>query len=375
MKKFLSLALALAMMLAAFTGCGGTAESEGTESGAENTPAPEINIESEYFLSDYFDADGFFKDIDPTVSVTLPDYKSVVVPKEHYTPGEVTLQLEIEQMLAGYATKETLTEGTVEDGDTLNIDYVGSIDGVEFAGGSTNGNGTEVTIGVTQYIDDFLQQLIGHKVGENFDIEVTFPENYGNEDLNGKDAIFNITINSIIETKIPELTDAFCKEKFGDECDTVEKFKAQLTEDLSREMVNTYLYSNVFDNAEIKEVPEIVSEYVKAYILSTYEMQAMSYGFTLDEYIAQIGFTTRDEFAAYFQKDIELFCKDYLIFSAIAKQENLGATDADVADYFDKYLGGDSSMAEQLYGMPYLKFTVMQTKVLDHLVDETPREK
>ena len=375
MKKFLSLALTLAMMLTAFTGCGGTAEGEGTESGAENTPAPEVNIESDYFLSDYFDADGFFKDIDPTAYVKLPDYKSVVVPKEHYTPGDLTLQLEIEEMLSGYSTKETVTEGVVEDGDTLNIDYVGSIGGVEFAGGSTNGNGTEVTIGVTQYIDDFLQQLIGHKVGENFDIEVTFPENYGNEELNGKDAIFNITINSIIETKIPELTDEFCKEKFGDKCGTVEKFKAQLEEDLSREMVNSYLYSNVFDKAEISEVPEIVSEYVKAYILSTYEMQAMGYGFTLDEYIAQIGFTTRDEFAEYFQADIDLFCEDYLIFSAIAKSENLGATEADVADYFAKYLGGDSSMAEELYGMPYLKFTVMQTKVLDHLIDETPREK
>ncbi|MBE6877863.1 MAG: hypothetical protein E7488_01670 [Ruminococcaceae bacterium] len=374
MRKFLSLVLSLALAATAFTGCGSAADSS-TESGSENTSAPQVNIESEFFLSDYFDADGFFKDLNPADYVTLPDYRSVVVPKANYIPGDVTIQLELEQLLASHATKETLTEGVVEDGDTLNIGYVGSIDGVAFNGGSTGPEGTEVTIGVTQYIDDFLQQLIGHEVGENFDIEVTFPENYGNEELNGKDAIFNITINSIIETKIPELTDEFCAENFSEEYNTVDKFMAQLEADLSNEMINSYLYSNVFDKAEIIEFPEIVTEYVKAYILSTYEMQAMSYGFTLDEYISQIGFASRDEFVEYFKADIDLFCEDYLIFTAIAKAENLGATDADVTAYFKEYLGDeDTSLAEELYGMPYLKFTAMQAKVLDHLIENVQKE-
>ena len=267
------------------------------------------------------------------------------------------------------------TEGVVEDGDTLNIGYVGTVDGVAFNGGSTGPDGTEVTIGVTQYIDDFLAQLIGHEVGENFDIEVTFPENYGNEQLNGKDAIFNITINSIIETKIPELTDEFCAENFAEEFNTVEKFKAQLTEDLSNELINSYLYTNVFTEAEISEVPAVVSDFVKSYILSTYEMQAISYGFTLDDYIAQVGFAGRDEFLGYFQKDIDLFCEDYLIMTAIAEAEGIEITDADVTEYFKKYLGGeDSSIAENIYGKSYLKFTALQNKVLDYLIENTPRE-
>ncbi|MBR5305742.1 MAG: FKBP-type peptidyl-prolyl cis-trans isomerase [Oscillospiraceae bacterium] len=373
MKRFLSLVLALALAAAAFVGCG---ESKpGTESGAESTPAPEVKIESEFFLSDYFDEDGFFKDINSADYVTLPDYKNTVIPKAHHIPGETTVQLEIEQLLSNHATKETLTEGVVEDGDTLNIGYVGTVDGVAFNGGSTGPDGTEVTIGVTQYIDDFLAQLIGHEVGENFDIEVTFPENYGNEQLNGKDAIFNITINSIIETKIPELTDEFCAENFAEEYNTVEKFKAQLTEDLSKELINSYLYTNVFTEAEISEVPAVVSDYVKAYILSTYEMQAMSYGFTLDDYIAQVGFAGRDEFLGYFEADINLFCEDYLIMTAIAKAEGLEITEADVKDYFNRYLGGeDSSIAADLYGEAYLKFTALQSKVLDYLIENTPRE-
>lgn len=93
----------------------------------------------------------------------------------------------------------TDTSLTVEDGDTVNIDYVGSIDGVEFDGGSTNGSGTDLVIGSGSYIDDFEEQLIGAHPGDTVDVTVTFPEDYGNEELNGKEALFVVTINGIYE--------------------------------------------------------------------------------------------------------------------------------------------------------------------------------
>lgn len=86
---------------------------------------------------------------------------------------------------------------TVEDGNTVNIDYVGSIDGVEFAGGNTQGAGTDLVIGSGSYIDDFEEQLIGAHPGDEVDVNVTFPENYGNEELNGKDALFKVVVNGI----------------------------------------------------------------------------------------------------------------------------------------------------------------------------------
>ena len=90
------------------------------------------------------------------------------------------------------------TKGTVvQAGDTINLDYVGSVDGVEFEGGSTQGQGTDLTLGSGTYIDGFEEAVEDHKVGESFDIHVTFPENYGNSDLAGKDAVFNITINGV----------------------------------------------------------------------------------------------------------------------------------------------------------------------------------
>lgn len=93
----------------------------------------------------------------------------------------------------------TDTSLTVADGDTVNIDYVGSIDGVEFSGGNTQGMGADLVIGSNSYIDDFEEQLIGHNVGETVDVVVTFPEDYGKEELNGKEALFEVVINGIYE--------------------------------------------------------------------------------------------------------------------------------------------------------------------------------
>lgn len=97
---------------------------------------------------------------------------------------------------SGFSTDESLT---VEDGDTVNIDFIGSVDGVEFDGGNTKGAGTDLVIGSNSYIDDFEEQLIGHHPGETVDVNVTFPEDYGKEDLNGKDALFKVTINGIYQ--------------------------------------------------------------------------------------------------------------------------------------------------------------------------------
>lgn len=95
------------------------------------------------------------------------------------------------------ASLQTDTSLTIEDGDTVNIDYVGSIDGVEFEGGNTKGNGADLVIGSHTYIDDFEEQLIDHHPGDSVDVTVTFPEDYGKDELNGKEALFKVTINGI----------------------------------------------------------------------------------------------------------------------------------------------------------------------------------
>ena len=110
-----------------------------------------------------------------------------------------TQQSENQQTEEQSETYQTDTSLTVEDGGTVNIDYVGTVDGVEFEGGSTDGNGTDLVIGSGDYIDDFENQLIGSHPGDTVEVQVTFPDDYGNEELNGKDAVFTVTVNGIYE--------------------------------------------------------------------------------------------------------------------------------------------------------------------------------
>lgn len=121
---------------------------------------------------------GMFDGVTALDFAVLPTYNGIEIAPEDYQVDDETLQTQIDSMMANYASPEQIKDREVADGDTVNIDYVGSVDGVEFDGGSTNGAGTSVTIGVTSYIDDFLEQLIGHQPGETFNVEVTFPDEY-----------------------------------------------------------------------------------------------------------------------------------------------------------------------------------------------------
>lgn len=113
------------------------------------------------------------------------------------TSTDTSTDISTESTTGDTSTFSTDTSLSVKDGDTVNIDYVGSIDGVEFAGGNTNGAGADLTIGSGTYIDDFEEQLIGAHPGDTVEVNVTFPENYGNEQLNGKDALFVVEVNGI----------------------------------------------------------------------------------------------------------------------------------------------------------------------------------
>ena len=207
----------------------------------------------EFDCSRDLDENGYFSAINVTDHVTLPESLSVSVPKDVHTASEEDLEKKINEIIDFYGTEEQILNRAVADGDTINIDYVGKLDGVEFEGGNTQGYGTTVTVGVTNYVDDFLQKLIGHKPGETFDIDITFPSDYGNASLAGKATVFTVTINYIAGEKImPELTDAFVAENLKSNYgwSTVEEMKASISSDLSKEAVNDYLYDYVLNNSE-----------------------------------------------------------------------------------------------------------------------------
>ena len=181
----------------------------------------------------------------------------------------------------------------------MNIDYVGSVDGVEFEGGSTQGNGTEVTIGVTQYIDDFLEQLIGHKPGESFDVEVTFPDEYpNNEDLAGKDAVFAVTVNYIVEQVTPELTDDFVQENLKGHLRLVDGARRRWIR--SSRICPGARAQSICGNrsppgSQISELPQSMVDYQFNRMLGEYQQMADSYGMTLDEAFSMVGVADEEE--------------------------------------------------------------------------------
>ena len=227
-KVFLrSAACLLAVSLtAALAGCGSTAESGSTaETATAETATAETAVDesaydylADFNYSDGFDENGYLKGVTAADYVTLPDdYAAITIDA---ALGEVDEQDVTDyinsNILANFATVNQITDRAAADGDTVNIDYVGTIDGVAFEGGDTQGQGTDLELGSGAYIDGFEEQIVGHTPGETFDVNVTFPEDYGNADVAGKDAVFSTTLNYISETVLPELTDEWVQANLTD---------------------------------------------------------------------------------------------------------------------------------------------------------------
>lgn len=345
---------------------------EATEGVAELEGAEEVLLDLDYTTG--LDANGFYENIVAADFVEDFNIDSIAIPAEIHAVSDETLQAEIDNLLTEFMTSTVVTDRTIVDGDTVNIDFVGSVDGVEFDGGNTGGAGAEVTIGVTNYIDDFLQQLIGHKPGEVFDIEVTFPEDYGVDTLNGKDAIFAITVNHISESMTPELTDAFVQENLtlAYEWTTVEEMKAGMKTGISEMAVLNYVQSDFIDHVVVSSIPEEVLEYQKKSMMNYYQSTAASYGVTMNEFLTSyFGLTTVEELYETAAQDLEDMSTYSLIMQAIAEEAELSVTDDVLSEYFLNVNGtGDFSEFEGIYGIEFLRYTVLQQVVLDYLVEQ-----
>lgn len=266
------------------------------------------------------------------VTLSQSDYKGIEV--EEVVPDEVTeedVEDEIQSVLEENATTEEITDRAVKDGDIANIDYVGKVDGKEFDGGSADAYDLEIGSGT--FIDGFEEQIIGHKIGEEFDINVTFPEDYGSEDLNGKEAVFSITLNSISKSNVPKLTDEFVK-TVSETSTTVDEYKKEIREqlesDYQADAESTFadnVTQAVLDKAKVSEYDEDELEQLKQESRDWYEQFiSVYYGMTMEDYLEQAGETEED-----FDKEIEDECKETLkmqmVFDYIAEQEDLQITD------------------------------------------------
>jgi len=350
--------IVLTMLCLILTGCGKSTNTTATDYAA-------------YSHSEGIDENGFWKGIKASEYVEMFDYKAISIPNEVYQVTDKDVQSAIDELVADYdAANEKITNRAVKDGDKVNIDYVGSIDGVEFSGGSTSGSGAEVIIGVTKYIDDFLEQLIGHKPGETFNIEVTFPNDYHESSLQGKDAVFVTTINHILEVNIDDkFVTTNLSEKHG--WNTLAEMKSAVRTDLKNSAIQAYVMEYLSTDVIVTSVPESLITYQENVMLKYYQEYADYYQMEFDEFLStQLGVANVDALIEA-EAETNLDTATYnLVCQAIAEDMNFTVSEEDLVNFFLDQTGSeDYTTYKNNLGMPYLNQIVLCQKVLDYVSD------
>lgn len=364
------------------------ASSEAASSEASSIPEdsdPLAQKAADFSYSGALDENGFFTNVRALDYVTLPDgYNALQIPVGEVEATDDELQTNLDYVLSQFATTEQDTESTIEDGDTVNIDYVGSVDGVEFTGGNTNGAGTDVTAGSDAYVDDFLTQIIGHKAGDTFDVTVTFPDGYSDgTDADGntvvlanQEAVFKVTINYISRSVLPEMTDEFVQENIDSQYGTtVEEFKETLRQDIYDANVESYVTSYLTDNAVYaEELPESVTEYCGLMVLNYYyNIAANYYGMNLTQFVQDyMEVDSIQELLDQNEEAIAEQAQSLLLYQAVAEDQGLTTcSDDDVQTYFEELQTSDYSDYEDYYGSNYLRMNVIGSKAVDLAVSNS----
>lgn len=396
MKKIFSRSLAAALcagMALSLAACSSTAassqsaaSSEAADSEASSAasapvdPDPLAQKAADFNYSAALDENGYFTGVHALDYVTLPaDYKALSVSAADVQVTDDELQTNLDYILSQFAETEQDTESTIQNGDSVNIDYVGSVDGIEFTGGNTNGQGTTVTAGSTQYVDDFLTQIIGHKPGETFDVVVTFPDGYNDSTdangdpikLAGQEAVFSVTINYIAKSVTPELTDEFISKnidpKYGS---TVEEFKDTVRKDVADANLEKYVTNYLTQNSVYAdELPEAVTEYSSMMVLNYYCGYASAKNQTLTQFIQEN--LDADSIQALLDSNKEAIdnqAKRFLLYQALAEDQGLDCTDDDVKAYFEDLGTTDYSDYQNFYGTNYLRMNAVGDKAFNNIL-------
>jgi len=380
----MALSLAACSSTAASSQSAASSEAAGSEaSSAASAPVdsdPLAQKAADFTYSAALDENGYFTGVRALDYVTLPaDYKALSVSAADVQVTDDELQTNLDYILSQFAETEQDTESTIQNGDSVNIDYVGSVDGIEFTGGNTNGQGATVTAGSTQYVDDFLTQIIGHKPGETFDVVVTFPDGYNDSTdangdpikLAGKEAVFSVTINYIAKSVTPELTDEFISKnidpKYGS---TVEEFKDTVRKDVADANLEKYVTNYLTQNTVYAdELPEAVTEYSSMMVLNYYCGYASAKNQTLTQFIQEN--LDADSIQALLDSNKEAIdnqAKRFLLYQALAEDQGLDCTDDDVKAYFEDLGTTDYSDYQNFYGTNYLRMNAVGDKAFNNIL-------
>lgn len=295
------------------------------------------------------------------------DFNSVTIPLAEVDYREDDIDSDIESTMSGYAYFDDTVDKAIEDGDTINLDYTGSVDGVEFEGGSTNGEGYELEIGSGSFVGDFEEQMIGHKIGDEFSIEVTFPDEYeNNPDLAGKLTNFDIKINSIKVT--PELTDEFVAENFSENAGTVAEYRAYIKEEGKKEKLADYITKYISDNAKASSIPSAYIKHLRAQGKYEDEQNFEMYNNFYAQYMGYTPYQKLSDYTGAEGRDYEVQLKQRakeeaalrLTYEATFKKAGLSISDEDYQAAVDDL--GD----EETFGKAFIMQQAIKTKVEEY---------
>ena len=371
MKQFITKALCFVCAGALAVGMAGCGKSASSGASSESTSldlgsAADYDYQN-FTYSDGLDENGYWTGVKALDIVTLPEnYAAIPLKKADIEPTEDEVQSQIDSLLDQHSTTAEVTGRAAANGDTVTIDYSGTVDGVAFTGGTYSGY--SLKLGSGTFIDGFEDQIVGHNVGDTFDVKVTFPEGYSDSTdaegntlvLSGKEAVFSVTLNGISEEVQPELTDAWVDETLGTSNDlhSVEALRAFYQQQLYQTNLQTAVMDYLLQNSTFGDIPKSVLDYQVTQCLNYYYTMGGHYGYELDAFVQMMGYDNADAMLAALADNIESYAKEALVYQAVAEAMELAPTQEQIDAY---------SAYTDTYGANYCTMVAMMDTVTEAL--------
>ncbi len=313
--------------------------------------------------------------------VKIGAYKGLTFKKNSYKVKIDDVKEELKRLQERNSRMVEVEDRAVENGDTVTIDYSGSVDGVKFEGGTAEGQ--TLVIGSNTFIPGFEDQVIGMKKGEDRDINVKFPEEYHAENLKGKDAVFAIKLHKIEKKELPELTDEFIKDAVGAESldaykdEVRDKLKKANAEKAKRELEDA-IVKKVTEATEV-EIPDAMIENQIDRMVQEMEYRLSYQGLKLADYLMYLG-KTMEEYRAEFKEQATELVKSQLVIEKIIEDEKIEATEEDVEERVNEMAKNQGKPAPDIKKnmgarqLDYIKNEIIIKKLFELLTKENTIE-
>ena len=342
------------------------------ENNIEPVDRPEIDIVQIGSGKDFI----FTATVTVKPEVVLGDYKGLEAKKEEVVVTDDDVEEELKRIAERNSKLISIEDRPVQDGDTVNIDFEGSVDGVKFEGGTAKGY--TLVVGSGTFIPGFEDQLIGAELGSEVDVNVTFPEDYHSEDLKGKAALFKVKINEIKKKELPEINDEFASDV--SEFETLDEFKADIRKKLTERAqaqadrkFEDEIIKKAVDNAQC-DIPEVMVNRRLDAMLNQFDLQLRYQGMSLESYLKMMGMEEsklREDYRESAYEDV----KTQLVMDKIAEVENIEVTpeeyEEELKQMADRYNQPVEEMKKHLRSddIEYIKDSIERRKTIALLVE------